>query len=281
MAGYLTYASALFDHATVQGFVDRFVRLLREIVEAPETAVGDLEILAAVERDQVLAEWNATEHALPEGLLLDGFNAAAAAHPERVAVSFEGTSLSYGEFAGRVNRLARHLIAQGVGPETLVGLLVSRSIDLVVGMYAVAAAGGAYVPLDPAHPAERIGYILDTAAPLCVLTSTVDAMAVPEDTGVPVLELDALDVSGYADGEVTDADRVAPVRPSNTAYVIFTSGSTGRPKGVAVPHSAIANQVAWMLAQYPLGFRAVDAGCIRRPHSRGFDSVARACVRDR
>ncbi|MEU1955342.1 amino acid adenylation domain-containing protein, partial [Nocardia rhamnosiphila] len=253
LAGYLTYASALFDHATVQGFVDRFVRLLREIVEAPETAVGDLEILAAVERDQVLAEWNATEHALPEGLLLDGFNAAAAAHPERVAVSFEGTSLSYGEFAGRVNRLARHLIAQGVGPETLVGLLVSRSIDLVVGMYAVAAAGGAYVPLDPAHPAERIGYILDTAAPLCVLTSTVDAMAVPEDTGVPVLELDALDVSGYADGEVTDADRVAPVRPSNTAYVIFTSGSTGRPKGVAVPHSAIVNQVAWMLSQYPLG----------------------------
>ncbi|MEV0048796.1 amino acid adenylation domain-containing protein, partial [Nocardia rhamnosiphila] len=253
LAGYLTYASALFDHATVQGFVDRFVRLLREIVEAPETAVGDLEILAAVERDQVLAEWNATEHALPEGLLLDGFNAAAAAQPERVAVSFEGTSLSYGEFAGRVNRLARHLIAQGVGPETLVGLLVSRSIDLVVGMYAVVAAGGAYVPLDPAHPAERIGYILDTAAPLCVLTSTVDAMAVPEDTGVPVLELDALDVSGYADGEVTDADRVAPVRPSNTAYVIFTSGSTGRPKGVAVPHSAIANQVAWMLSQYPLG----------------------------
>ncbi|MEU1527817.1 amino acid adenylation domain-containing protein, partial [Nocardia rhamnosiphila] len=253
LAGYLTYASALFDHATVQGFVDRFVRLLREIVEAPETAVGDLEILAAVERDQVLAEWNATEHALPEGLLLDGFDAAAAAHPERVAVSFEGTSLSYGEFAGRVNRLARHLIAQGVGPETLVGLLVSRSIDLVVGMYAVVAAGGAYVPLDPAHPAERIGYILDTAAPLCVLTSTVDAMAVPEDTGVPVLELDALDVSGYADGEVTDADRVAPVRPSNTAYVIFTSGSTGRPKGVAVPHSAIVNQVAWMLSQYPLG----------------------------
>ncbi|MFQ6230928.1 amino acid adenylation domain-containing protein, partial [Nocardia sp. NPDC002869] len=252
LVGYLTYASALFDHATVQGFVDRFVRLLREIVVAPETAVGDLEILAPVERDQVLAEWNATGHALPEGLLLDRFNAAAVAHPERVAISFEGTSLSYGEFAGRVNRLARHLIAQGVGPETLVGLLVSRSIDLVVGMYAVVAAGGAYVPLDPAHPAERIGYILDTSSPLCVLTSTADVVAVPEDTGVPVLELDALDVSGYADTEVTDADRLAPVRSSNTTYVIFTSGSTGRPKGVAVPHSAIANQVAWMLAEYPL-----------------------------
>ncbi|MGA6208858.1 amino acid adenylation domain-containing protein, partial [Nocardia testacea] len=252
LAGYLTYATALFDHATVQGFVDRFVRLLREIVEAPETAVGDLEILAPVERDQVLAEWNATEHALPEGLLLDGFNAAAVAHPERVAISFEGTSLSYVEFAGRVNRLARHLIAQGVGPETLVGLLVSRSVDLVVGMYAVVAAGGAYVPLDPAHPAERIGYILDTASPLCVLTSTSDAGAVPEGAGVPVLELDTLETGGYESAPVTDADRLAPVRSSNTAYVIFTSGSTGRPKGVAVPHSAIVNQVAWMLSQYPM-----------------------------
>ncbi|MET8801059.1 condensation domain-containing protein, partial [Nocardia sp. NPDC004568] len=242
LSGYLTYATALFDHATVQGFVDRFVRLLQQVLVAPETAVGDLEILAPVERTKMLAEWNATEHALPAGLLLDGFDAAAAAYPDRVAVSFEGTSLSYGEFAGRVNRLARHLIAQGVGPETLVGLLVSRSIDLVVGMYAVVAAGGAYVPLDPAHPAERIGYILDTAAPLCVLTTTGDVVAVPEGTGVPVLELDTLEIGGYDSARVTDADRLAPVRSSNTAYVIFTSGSTGRPKGVAVPHSAIANQ---------------------------------------
>ncbi|MGW5388529.1 AMP-binding protein, partial [Nocardia sp. NPDC003963] len=253
VTGFLTYATALFDHATVEGFVGRFARLLREIVAAPETAVGDLEILAGVERTRVLAEWNATEHEVPGGLLLDGFNAAAAAHPDRVAISFEGTSLSYGEFAGRVNQLARHLVAQGVGPETLVGLLVSRSLDLVVGMYAVVAAGGAYVPLDPAHPAERIGYILDTAEPLCVLTTTVDSGAVPADSGVPVLALDTLDVSGYADNEVTDADRLSSVRSSNTAYVIFTSGSTGRPKGVAVPHSAIGNQVAWMLAEYPMG----------------------------
>ncbi|WP_157107454.1 non-ribosomal peptide synthetase, partial [Nocardia grenadensis] len=252
MLGELSYSRDLFDHATVEGFADRFAQLLREVVEAPGTAVGDLEILAASERARVLAEWNATEHRLPAGLLLDGFNAAAAAHPDRVAVSFEGTSLSYGEFAGRVNRLARHLIAQGVGPETLVGLLVSRSLDLVVGMYAVVAAGGAYVPLDPAHPAERIGYILDTASPLCVLTTTADSGAVPEGTGVPVLALDTLETSGYDSAQVTDADRRAPVRPSNTAYVIFTSGSTGRPKGVAVPHSAIANQVAWMLAEYPL-----------------------------
>ncbi|MGW1743995.1 condensation domain-containing protein, partial [Nocardia sp. NPDC001965] len=152
-AGYLTYATALFDHATVQEFADRFVRLLTAVSADPSVPVGDLELLAPAERDRVLTDWNGTGHELPAGLLLDGFNAAVAAYPDRVAVSFEGTSLSYGEFAGRVNRLARHLIAEGVGPESLVGLLMSRSLDLVVGMYAVVAAGGAYVPLDPAHPA--------------------------------------------------------------------------------------------------------------------------------
>ncbi|WP_432279413.1 amino acid adenylation domain-containing protein, partial [Nocardia carnea] len=280
VAGYLTFATDLFDRATVQGFADRFTRLLSQIVADPSVPVGDLEILAPVERTRVLAEWNATEYALPERLLLDGFERVAVAHPDRVAVSFEGTSLSYGEFSARVNRLARYLVVQGVGPESLVGLLASRSLDLVVGMYAVVAAGGAYVPLDPSHPAERIGYILDTAAPVCLLSTTADAQAVgiePADAGlggdgavgsdrvagdsvgtlagVPVLTLDTLDTSGFDAAPVTDADRLAPVRPSNTAYVIFTSGSTGRPKGVAVPHSAIANQVAWMLAEYPL-----DAG---------------------
>ncbi|WSI99041.1 amino acid adenylation domain-containing protein [Nocardia sp. NBC_01329] len=285
VAGYFTYATALFDQGTVQGFVDRFTRLLREIVSDPSRPVGDLEILAPVERVRVLSEWNATGHVLPEGLLLDGFTRMVAEFPDRVAVSFEGTSLSYAEFSGRVNRLARYLVAQGVGPESLVGLLVSRSLDLVVGMYAVVAAGGGYVPLDPAHPVERIGYILDTAGPVCLLSTTADAVAVGLDSvdcadsvdgaganaidggvlgaigggalgaiaGVPVVALDTLDVSGYDASPVVDVDRLGRVRSSNTAYVIFTSGSTGRPKGVAVSHSAIGNQVAWMLSQYGLG----------------------------
>ncbi|WP_156052406.1 AMP-binding protein, partial [Nocardia carnea] len=122
------------------------------------------------------------------------------------------------------------------------------------------------MPLDPSHPAERIGYILDTAEPVCLLSTTADVQAVTggsdsgvadsgtpvEIAGVPVLALDTLDTSGFDAAPLTDADRLAPVRSSNTAYVIFTSGSTGRPKGVAVPHSAIANQVAWMLAEYPM-----------------------------
>src|SRR5690606_37044357 len=125
-----------------------------------------------------------------------------------------------------------------------------RSLDLVVGMYAIVAAGGAYVPLDPDHPAERIAHILDTAQPVAVVTTTRDAVEVP--AGLPVLRIDALDLERYAATPIRPAELLRPVCPQHPAYVIFTSGSTGRPKGVAVTHAAINNQIEWMLTAYPL-----------------------------
>ncbi|WSJ02086.1 amino acid adenylation domain-containing protein [Nocardia sp. NBC_01329] len=251
LAGYMTYASDLFEHATAQGFVDRFLRVLGGIVADPSVPVGDLEILAPVERTRVLAQWNATDHSVAPQLLLDGFARTAAAYPDRVALAFEGEQLTYAEFDARVNRLARLLIEQGVGPESLVGVAVRRSLDLVVGMYAIVTAGGGYVPLDPDHPAERIGYVLDTAAPVCVLTTTVDAVAVP--VGMPVLYLDTVDTTVFDSGPVGSDELRGPLRAANTAYVIFTSGSTGRPKGVAVSHGAIVNRLVWMQSEYGLG----------------------------
>ncbi|WP_425303349.1 amino acid adenylation domain-containing protein, partial [Nocardia gipuzkoensis] len=158
--------------------------------------------------------------------------------------------LTYREFDARVNRLARLLISQGVGAESLVGLAVRRSLDLVVGMYAIVSAGGAYFPLDPDHPAERIAHILDTAQPVCVLTTSADAVDLPE--GAAVLLLDALDPNRFDDAPVRAEELVRPLLPHHPAYVIFTSGSTGRPKGVAISHFAIQNQISWMLAAYPL-----------------------------
>ena len=107
---------------------------------------------------------------------------------------FEGQSLSYAEFGSRVNRLARYLVSVGVGPESLVALAMRRSVDLVVGMYAVVAAGGAYVPLDPDQPAERNGHILGTAAPVCVLSTAGDGVVLPGEFDVVLI--DELDVSG-------------------------------------------------------------------------------------
>ncbi|MEU2280346.1 condensation domain-containing protein, partial [Nocardia rhamnosiphila] len=237
--GQLTYATDLFDRSTAQEFVDRFLRLLGEIVSAPETAVGELEILAPAER-AALAQRNSTARELDSAATLASLlDASVATAPDAVAlVAADGAQTTYAELGARVNRLARYLVAQGVGPQDRVVLGLRRSVDLVVAMYAVATAGGVYVPVDPDQPAERTGYILDTAAPVCVLTNTATGFGTGEGAAdTPVVVLDELDLVSFDASPVSDAERVAPLRASNTAYVIFTSGSTGRPKGVAVPHA--------------------------------------------
>ncbi|WP_157112164.1 non-ribosomal peptide synthetase, partial [Nocardia beijingensis] len=245
-----TYATDLFDERTIAEFAWRLDRLLTVAAAEPDRPIGAIDLLAPAERERILFEWNSTRYPVPTELLLDGYRRAAEAYADEVALVYEGAELTYREFDARVNRLARLLISQGVGAESLVGLAVRRSLDLVVGMYAVVAAGGAYVPLDPDHPAERIAHILATARPVCVLTTSADAVDVPE--GTAVLLLDALDPNRFDDSPVRPEELLRPVLPQHPAYVIFTSGSTGRPKGVTVSHFAIQNQVSWMLAAYPL-----------------------------
>ncbi|MEV0111584.1 condensation domain-containing protein, partial [Nocardia sp. NPDC050799] len=222
------YQQDMFDEADVRRIADRLVRVLTAVTEAPDRRIGEIELLDSGERDQVLRGWNDTAHTVDTtATLASMFYTQSVRTPDAPALTFGTETLSYAEFTARVNLLARWLIARGVGPESYVALGMRRSIDLVVGMYAVTVAGGAYVPLDPDHPAERTEYILATADPICVLTSGDD---LPTDTAQ--VRIDRLDLGAYADTPVTDADRRAPLRASNTAYVIFTSGSTGRPKGV-------------------------------------------------
>ncbi|WP_216896622.1 non-ribosomal peptide synthetase [Nocardia alni] len=260
IAGHLIYASDLFDERTVAGVAARFQRILGEITAAPARAVGDIEILDAAERRAVLSGPNATDHPVdPAATLASLFYAQVARTPDAVAIVSETSdglgqatsrSLTYGELAERVNRLARYLISRGVGPETRVALGMRRSVDLVVGMYAVAAAGGVYVPLDPDQPEDRLDYILRTAAPLCVLTTGPDLFSAAT---VPLIWIDSLDLTSLSATPITDADRLGRLRAQNTAYLIFTSGSTGQPKGVAVPHHGIVNQLLWKHSEFGLG----------------------------
>ncbi|MGM7649306.1 amino acid adenylation domain-containing protein, partial [Nocardia sp. JW2] len=225
MTAEFAYATDMFDADTIANLAKRLVRMLSSVVAEPTRPIGDVELLAPVEKRQVVADWNATAHPVDQAAtLVSMFQAQAATSANTPALTFEGTTLSYAGFTARVNRLARHLIAQGVGPDTMVALGMRRSLDLVIGMYAVSVAGGAYVPLDPDHPAERTHYVLETAAPVCVLTTARDEFDAGATTA---LHIDSLDLSGYSDAPVTDDERIAPLRPSNTAYVIFTSGSTG------------------------------------------------------
>ncbi len=157
----------------------------------------------------MVGEWNATSRPVPDATLVDLFEAQVARTPDAVAVVFEGEALSYAEFASRVRRTARLLIAEGVGPDSLVGLGMRRSVDLLVGMYAVLAAVGLRSGGSD-QPAERNGYILDTAAPAVVLSTSRDGFEVAGQRSVPVVLLDDADVSGFSSAPVSDADRIGP-----------------------------------------------------------------------
>ncbi len=255
----LSYRPDLFDAGTVAALADRLVRIFTAIAEDPAQRVGALDLLDPAERRRVLVEWNDTAHEVAPATLPELFEAWAARAPERTAVVFEGERLSYGELNTRANRLARLLVERGAGPERFVALAVPRSVELIVSLLAVLKSGAAYVPVDPDHPADRIAYVLQQSRPALLLTTAaVEAAvrAVGTDGTVETLVLDTPEAlaaqAALPGGDVTDAERTAPLSVAHPAYVIFTSGSTGRPKGVAVPHEGIVNRLAWMQAAYGL-----------------------------
>ncbi|MEU5844567.1 amino acid adenylation domain-containing protein, partial [Rhodococcus sp. NPDC047139] len=250
LTGNVIYAVDLFDETTIRTMLRRFTAVLETIARTPSVPVGDIDLLGRHEYERVIRSWNATDRPVAGGVLLDGFAEQAARRPDAVAVVAEDRSWTYGEFASRVNRLARYLISVGVGPEARVALTMRRSPEMLAAVYAVLAAGGAYVPVDPDHPAERIRHVLESAEPVLVLSR--GAEDVPGAEGRRVVDADSIDLGAFSDAPVTDADRRSALRPQNTAYVIYTSGSTGRPKGVAVPHSAVVNQIRWIASEYGL-----------------------------
>ncbi|GAB2701750.1 non-ribosomal peptide synthetase [Kitasatospora kifunensis] len=240
IAGVLEYSGDLFDHATAERFADHLMRLLESVVADPGQHLGAIEYLAPRERAQLLTGWNDTAHEVPAATLPELFEAQARRTPQGEAVVFGDTVVGYRELNERANRLAHHLIAQGVGPEQFVALAVPRSVEMVVALLAVVKAGAAYLPIDPGYPAERIAYMLADGAPTLVLATTASVAQLPS-CEQRVLVLDQLDLDQEATADPTDADRTAPLTLAHPGYVIYTSGSTGRPKGVVVSHAGIAS----------------------------------------
>ncbi|HVG45327.1 MAG TPA: condensation domain-containing protein, partial [Longimicrobium sp.] len=231
IVGGVAYATGLFERATIE----RHLAYLRRVLEAFAAdddlqAVDALPLLPEAERRLVVEEWNATDAAYPrESRIHELFEARAARTPGAAALRFEEESLTYAELNARANRLAHHLRNRGVGPEVRVGVLMERSLEMVVSLLAVLKAGGAYVPLDPGLPAERLAYMLEDSAVPLVLVQAALRGTVPAREGVEVLAVDALAERLAAEPAENPA---VGAGPDSLAYVIYTSGSTGRPKGV-------------------------------------------------
>ncbi|SCX74771.1 condensation domain-containing protein, partial [Variovorax sp. EL159] len=243
IAGRIEFATDLFDRPTIEQLSARLQRVLEVIAVDPSQPIDHIEILQPGERARILLDWNDTAHPVPEALLPALFEQQVARAPDAIALVFEDTTLTYGELNARANQLAHHLIAQGVGPESLVALALPRSLEMVISLLAILKAGGAYLPLDVDYPKDRLAFMLEDASPICMISDSATARLLPP--GVPTLCLDDTSLTALLAAaplaNPTDHDRVRPLRPANPAYVIYTSGSTGRPKGVVVSHAGVSS----------------------------------------
>ncbi|MET9303707.1 amino acid adenylation domain-containing protein, partial [Micromonospora aurantiaca] len=203
--------------------------LVTALDDGAETPVGAVQVFTDAQRNQVLAAWNDTAVEIPDASVVELFERQVAATPDVPAVIAGEVQVSYRQLNAAANRVARHLAGLGMGPESLVAVVMDRGIDLVAALLGVWKAGAAYVPMDPHLPADRVEYMLSDSGARHMLTSAAGEWTVPATV---VAEL-----AGVDDGPVPGV----PVSAGSAAYVIYTSGSTGRPKGVAIPVGALVN----------------------------------------
>ncbi|MBT2398241.1 non-ribosomal peptide synthetase, partial [Streptomyces sp. ISL-100] len=214
----------------------------------PDVPLSTVQVLDGDGLRRVVAEWNETGVEVEASTLPELFEAQVVRSPGAVAVVADGVEVSYAELDVRANRLARLLIGRGVGAESVVGVCMGRGVETVVALLGVVKAGGAYLPIDPEYPADRIGFMLQDAAPVVVLTTTALEGVLPGVVARVVVD----DPATVADLEVLDGgvsgERV--LRSESPAYVMFTSGSTGRPKGVVVEHRSVVGLLSWAAREF-------------------------------
>ncbi|MBG4856127.1 non-ribosomal peptide synthase/polyketide synthase [Pseudomonas aeruginosa] len=242
-----TYATDLFEAATVERLARHWRNLLEAVVAAPRRRLGDLPLLDAEERATLLQRSRLPASEYPAGQGVHRlFEAQAGLTPDAPALLFGEERLSYAELNALANRLAWRLREEGVGSDVLVGIALERGVPMVVALLAVLKAGGAYVPLDPQYPADRLQYMIDDSGLRLLLSQQSVLARLPQSDGLQSLLLDDLErlVHGYP-AENPDL----PEAPDSLCYAIYTSGSTGQPKGVMVRHRALTNFVCSIARQ--------------------------------
>ncbi|MER7848674.1 amino acid adenylation domain-containing protein [Kitasatospora sp. NPDC096077] len=233
------YATDLYERATAEALVERLLAVLEQVAADPHRRIGGLDVLTSGERG-LLGEWAATGRGLPEASVADLLAERALLVPDEVAVVQGAVAWTYAELDARVNRLARLFVARGAGPERVVALGLPRSLDMVAALFAVLRAGAAYLPLELDYPVERLAFMVEDTAPVCLVTSTAAEARMPEAPGVERLLLDSPETAAELDALPATALGLT-VDLDAAAYVIFTSGSTGRPKGVVTPYRGLTN----------------------------------------
>ncbi|MCF4970737.1 non-ribosomal peptide synthetase, partial [Nostoc sp. CMAA1605] len=234
------YATDLFARATIQRMAEQFVVLLKGIIDHPHQSIHTLPLMTAAELLQ-LQRWNQTQTDYPQDkTLVDLFEQQVEKNPDHTAVVFAAQSLTYQQLNQKANQLAHYLIQNyQIQPDTLIGISVERSLEMIIGLLGILKAGAAYVPIDPNYPPERIQFMLEDSGISILLSQSFLLNQLPINelaNSLPVIDLDAEDFA-----EASTANPTPQSKPENLAYVIYTSGSTGKPKGVMIEHRGLLN----------------------------------------
>ncbi|WGV25098.1 amino acid adenylation domain-containing protein [Halotia branconii CENA392] len=248
----LEYNSDLFDAETIQAMLEQYEQVLIEMVANPEQQIAQIPLVTPSQQ-KLLGEWNQTDREYTEKNCIHKlFEAQVELTPDAVAVEQDGQKLTYRELSDRANKIAHYLQSLGVKPETLVGICVERSLEMIAGLLGILKAGGAYVPLDPAYPQERIAEILADTQLRFLLTQDKFSDQLLVYSGKTI----CLDTDWRLIAPQSTANPISEVQLDNLAYIIYTSGSTGKPKGVTIEHCSLMNFVNTAIEEY--GIKASD-----------------------
>ena len=242
----LEYCTKLFKRETIERLKDHFINILKEVVENPEKKISEIDMLSEEEKKKILVEFNDTNADYPKNkIIYELFEEQVEKTPENIAVVYEEKEISYRELNKRANQLARVLREKGVGPDKIVGIMVERSLEMIVGIMGILKSGGIYLPINPEYPNERIEYMLEDSSADILLTQTQLGSKI-EFSG-DIIEMDKEDL--YV-GDSSNLNKIN--KPNDLAYIIYTSGTTGKPKGVMIEHKSMFNTVFWRKNEYEL-----------------------------
>ena len=240
------YATRLFKKESIERFITYFLNIVEKVVNKRDVKISEVEIITKEEREEILYKFNDTKVNYPKDkTVYELFEEQAERTPNNIAVVFEDKELTYKELNERANQLARVLREKGVKEETIVGIMVERSLEMIIGIMAILKAGGAYLPIDPNYPMSRINYMLDDSSANMLLTQNKFKNSFKYNGEVIDLEDEFI-----YQGDSLNLKKVSNV--NNLAYVIYTSGSTGKPKGVMIEHHSLVNRLKWMQKEYPI-----------------------------
>ena len=240
---YFNYNPDLFERATIERMMSHFEVFLAGIVKNSKSRISQLPLLTEAERQQILVEWNdSSADYSRDKCIHELFEEQVRTTPENIAVVYEEERLTYSELNDQANQLAHYLVEQGVAPDTLVGLCVERSLELIIAILGILKSGGAYVPLDPGYPQKRLQYMAEDGAVHWIVTLE-KFKGILSDCQAEFVCLDDDNTRQVLAKHSTDNILANAIRltPQALAYVIYTSGSTGTPKGVLLTHAGLVN----------------------------------------